>query len=755
MSYHQTPTLLHIYLDSNLQVLLSDAFRDKGIVVTDWKASDSSIPLSDSFDYVVINTLSEKSEDTSHILAQLVQKVSEYIKEKNTKIVILLEEGSVLKETFRSYLPASALLVIAKNNHYSTERLFTEKITRSLLSLSAYGQEEVIQGVEPKRSEKIEPLDTTDNTHEKSTVISPEVLPEKKKRQTLKQMLSRKAKKNKKVTKKVTHITKKRILVSIIVCIALLFVPYILAVSGFIFSLYTIGHTSDWLLSASHNTNKTTESIAYLYVQQGAIFNIYNDALGITRASEGLISASQKEKEAKQLVEQLTKDISSTTPFSISDTVRELMFSLDAIYSNLGFSLAELEAMNRTQLILGFIDRTKIEKKREEILQYKKIVKNLPEVLGAQNLKTYAFVVQDEEVLRSTGGKIDALALVTFEDGQIVEVETFTINKSENNLSGLISPPLPISKYLKKTNWSLENANWDVSYSEAAERIIWFIDKELDRKVDGVIVVSQSTLKDILQKQKKEDGTYDNQTLLQSGIPAFITAIANSDSIDMLRVLADKHVLLSTSNAGMQEAFDALSWSGRFPQATCEGNCFIDHFGIVEANFGEANSHIRREAELKTSLEEGILKRKLTYYIKNQTDSVYKAYVRVFTLENSGFSPVTVLKVDGNSVIDPEVYGSKGMKEAGVYVEIPGKKTYGLEYGWESASTGKFDANGTYILSVFKQPGVTAYPFSATLAMPPSKGFSFESSGFLTKGDGFAYNSVLTEDLKEIISWTK
>ena len=58
---------------------------------------------------------------------------------------------------------------------------------------------------------------------------------------------------------------------------------------------------------------------------------------------------------------------------------------------------------------------------------------------------------------------------------------------------------MPINKYLKEANWFLRDSNWDMNFPVSAERAEWFLDKEIDVAVDGVIAIDLNVIKDVLE----------------------------------------------------------------------------------------------------------------------------------------------------------------------------------------------------------------------------------------------------------------
>ncbi len=787
MSETPSPSLLHVSFAGESYAFLSDAFKRAGLHVTDMSENGiyaKDMPFTESFDYIVINTLSFTNENKTNVIISLGEKLIEYAKGHNAKVLFLLPVESLLSKSIRDLSVTSAILLVSQNAQYVDESVFAHEIERNLFSLRAYGKEEEIRGIQIKSqiparnassiADAGGPMTNDQWEQEKKANAKTQMLNEGRgqdtedvdemgeveKRRILNQVqddvskvtfsrLKEKIKitlpkRKKKEVKGKRRGSKKRVLAfGVVGLIVVALAPYILAFSALLIA--ASGSSSD----STKKITAASESLGYFYAQEGGVLTFYNDALTVSRIAKGLVKSREGQKIVTDTRVALIKNITSGKQYDVDGMSKSLVFSFEDIYSSLGFSLSELESITWTKpFVYRFISQKEIESERKNILAYKQIAKDLPVLLGAGKAKTYAFVLQNDKILRPTGGRIEEVALVTLLDGTIEEIETFEVGEDDTKLGGTITAPAPIAKYLKKENWSLKDANWDFAFPQSAERIAWFIDKEFDQKVDGVIGIEEEMMNGIEGLETGEG--------LEKKIRAFFEILGNKKSegfTNLAKVLSEKKILFSV--AEVTDVLGELEWNGDVREATCEGNCITDTIGVVESNFGEEAGDLKREAEVKTSLEEGVVKHKLTYYVKNMTDRVYKMYVRVFTSGDAGFSPVTVLKVDGNTSIEPEVYGIRGMKEAGVYVEIPAGKTYGLEYNWESASTGTFNENGSYVFSFFKQPGVASFPISLAGTIPLSGGFSLESNGFLTKGDSFAYNSVLTEDLKIEIKWKK
>ena len=157
-------------------------------------------------------------------------------------------------------------------------------------------------------------------------------------------------------------------------------------------------------------------------------------------------------------------------------------------------------------------------------------------------------------------------------------------------LEGQITPPEPISKYLGEENWYLRDANWNPDFPESADQIEWFLSKEVQTRVDGVIAVDLEFARKLLttlggvnlpdfntvinadnlylEAQTRSEknffpGATNKRDFLGSLARALLIKIGAEDSLPIGKLLegffsslSEKHVLLNSNNEDIQKVFD-------------------------------------------------------------------------------------------------------------------------------------------------------------------------------------------------------
>lgn len=120
-------------------------------------------------------------------------------------------------------------------------------------------------------------------------------------------------------------------------------------------------------------------------------------------------------------------------------------------------------------------------------------------MLGMNAPKKYLILFQNNMELRPTGGFIGSFALITFEKGRMNQIVVNDVYSADGQLKGHVDPPEPIRRYLGEANWYLRDSNWDPNFKSSAIKAEWFLDKELNQKVDGVISIDLYLIQELLK----------------------------------------------------------------------------------------------------------------------------------------------------------------------------------------------------------------------------------------------------------------
>ena len=132
-------------------------------------------------------------------------------------------------------------------------------------------------------------------------------------------------------------------------------------------------------------------------------------------------------------------------------------------------------------------------------MEGEKISQRLPYLLGNDKTKTYLILFQNNMELRPTGGFIGSFSLVKFSKGKMVDMPVYDVYTADGQLKGYVEPPTPIRDFLGEANWFLRDSNWDPDFAISAQRAEWFLNKELEIGVDGVVGIDLEIIRSLIK----------------------------------------------------------------------------------------------------------------------------------------------------------------------------------------------------------------------------------------------------------------
>lgn len=482
--------------------------------------------------------------------------------------------------------------------------------------------------------------------------------------------------------------------------------------------------------------------------------------------------------------------------FALTDTVRELVLDLDNLYDESGFIEGDIRSLsgNEQKIISSIIKIDQIGELRNKILYARDIVSQTPDLVGVEKQKTYLVLFQNNMELRPTGGFIGSFALITFDNGKISDFNVQDVYSADGQLKGHIEPPEPIKRYLGEASWFLRDSNWDPDFPTSATRAEWFLDKEIDKSVDGVVGIDLELAKNILKAtgpiklpdfgfeitdsnlyQKTQSEIEDNffpgstrkSTLLTAISKELLQRLLNLRKHEYLPVsrvflqaLEERSIQIMFHNKIAQKGISNLGFDGAIMEPVCLGNCYADWFGVVDANLGvnKANLFLERSFNLSLNLEKNILIRTLSISFKNAANTAlglkgrYKTYVRILLPLSASTKDVTIISGQETTTMPLEIVETKGRKEAGFLLEVSPSSEKTAEISWSSNKALNFSEMGEYRLYWRKQAGTTNDGVEISFAGFPKR-VNYNPPFSLTQDGKYGYNTALARDLFLRVSW--
>lgn len=442
----------------------------------------------------------------------------------------------------------------------------------------------------------------------------------------------------------------------------------------------------------------------------------------------------------------------------------KLSQSLQEVSSKLLSRLNDLKRV-KTQVedqekVTSFIDL--INEKKNSLLIYSQLSPVLDELLAKEKKKTYALVFQNNQELRPTGGFLQAVAIITVDQGMIVDSQVYSSYELDQKLGGAVVPPDEVLKLLGENKWYLRDSNWDPDFSKSGKQIIWFLEQELNKNVDGVIginlLVMQNFLKELgpLDLAEFNEVITDKNLFERSEFHSEIKLVESSSVEDyqakllkylirdllakgqdnpqklltaLKKSLQEKQMTLYFEQTELNQAVSGLGWTGELVVPQCPTQmstlpCHVDSLVVNEANIGinKANFHTTREDFHEIEIANSQVKHQRTITLNNEAFSnawpkgEYRAYFRFFLPEHA---QSVSLMVDGQKISEKDVLLAKQGNRLvlGLLTSTPikTKKTIELSYSLPL----EFSKPYSYVFFSQKQPGTTDVLQSVVLRHSP------------------------------------
>lgn len=406
------------------------------------------------------------------------------------------------------------------------------------------------------------------------------------------------------------------------------------------------------------------------------------------------------------------------------------------------------------------------------------IRETLPELVGFDGEKTYLVLLQNQTELRPGGGFIGSFALVKVDRGEVVETKIYDVYDADGQLQGHVEPPFFLRRYMGASHWYLRDSNASVLFAENGKQALFFLEKELNVKADGVIAVNAQVIQDVMQvigsitiPEYKQEITAENvieqtqdhaeknffpgSTQKKDFLNAYQKALMSTLNGNQTRIpqvvallgkeIQQKHIQTYFPKTSLEEVFVSAGSGGGIPMVQENEGSFSDVFGISEANIGQnkSNRYVERKIDQQLKLgEDGEVAESVTVTYTNRSTKTspyggdYTQFLR-FVLPKQ--ARLDTIQVDGKdqstiaAVTDPAVYtrktflppteleietvGAETYQTVGFLLIVPQGGTKKVTISYTQQVTPPAQAF-TYIRNMVKQSGTTADQYTLTMVLP-------------------------------------
>ncbi|MDP3918154.1 MAG: DUF4012 domain-containing protein [Candidatus Woesebacteria bacterium] len=743
--------IVGIYSQKNyLSTKLEEKFREKYLdvkIFNDFHDFDIS-----HFSYLIINLIDNKdklssiSQNIKNLECKILVLHPLYVK-KNEKFV---SDSEILKliETNQNLgvlLVPDVLGDNVENNPDSINKL-VERIVRDTFSFGVSGQIIALNG--PNIIETPEESDLSELYYSASIDIDFSLRLAIKNTKFKKSLVIPEIELSNKPVKKVSLIKYKKLLKIGILLLSLYLIPFILIITSALLlfvsskTVFSNNKLSKSLINKSSEVSNIAKNLSlgnnFIYDTSNIVYKL--SLLGTETGT--LINISND----------FVNKIMGDNVYDLSYYSNDISASLDKIHTEISFLQSDVNELGG---ILGKVFRNNLLNRNIDIGEYKNKIYSLKNffsrisiLLGNEKPQKYLVLFQNNMELRPTGGFIGSYALMTFDKGRLSEIVVNDVYTADGQLKGHVDPPEPIRKYLGEGGWFLRDSNWDPDFSVSAVKAEWFLEKELNEKVDGVIAIDLNFVKNLLEvtgpinlsdfgltidsnniyqvvQSEVEDeffpGSIKKASILTSLSRNLISEIENLKSDRHLNLfrkiyqsLDRKHLQIYLHDGNAQEAISNLGYSGEVNlDAHCGQRCLNDGYSLVDANLGvnKSNFFIKRSQELNLSVSKEIISHELFVTYENTASpavgksGVYKNYARILLPLNAKLAGVRIYETNGTyKELEYDLSDMESRIEAGFLFEILPSTQKRIQIVW-SIIDNKFAQGGEYNLNIIKQAG--------------------------------------------------
>lgn len=758
-----------------------------------------------SYIYKIINLLKKGVvvKDTASLYPLLAKDIVGEISSNlfsfgppSNEIALIGKDTSV--ETFINYLVNSKFILNKQLNSYEQTRLKVGKFTENIFQINfTYSIKDTIEYLERNKSLRTEPVKKAIRKKQSYNFVFPKINLNLKFENKLKLKFLN-------IKKRI--LPKAGIFYGLFIAIVLLSFPLVImlfSASSFIMSFNSLEKGNKSLSVVLFNISKQSsllskKSLGFLS-NLPLVGSIYEGPYVISSLIKDGNKIAERGLHIYNILDSLPPKIFGNDLYSILAISNDVYLEFDSLYKEISFLISEVDSLKSPlkQTIYKYIPKQRLNSLKKVVLFSRNISDSLDDILGSKEKRTYLVLFQNNMELRPTGGFIGSFALITFEGGRMMDINVQDVYSADGQLKGHVDPPFPIKQYLEEGGWYLRDANWDPDFPSSANKIEWFLEKEIDQKVDGVFAIDLEIVKELLKVTGPINLSDYNKTIDYSNIydvtqfeveenffpgsrkksnflaalsRELINVLVRSENINNLKIakvfingLEEKHIQLFFHNADIQKEISNFSFDGGVVSKNCLGNCFYNFVSYVDANVGvnKANYFIERSSLLNVFLSDSKVTNNLRITLKNNANPVlgdkvrYKGYIRVLGLPGSKFEDVKILEYGQENIVIPEIESLANYKEAGSLIVVGPGEEKTIEFTWSNTIANKLDfyLGGEFGTYFRKQAGTVNDKLSINLFLPNNMNIEGNSFFTLTSQGSYVYNTLLTRDVFPLIYW--
>lgn len=398
---------------------------------------------------------------------------------------------------------------------------------------------------------------------------------------------------------------------------------------------------------------------------------------------------------------------------------------------------------------------------RDQLAAAAELSKILPALSGYPTPKTYLLLLENNTEMRTTGGFIGTLGVITIVDAQAENFKAMDVYAIDGAAGEKLKtvPPEPLKKYLAVNKWYLRDANWSPDFPTSANKVVSIYAQEGGKEIfDGVLSVDPTVAEDLLKIVGNitigtSTFTPDNVTdeieyQVEKGFDAKGLPVAQRKDIlvaladevfkrvlalpgdrwqlvvdTLVKALDQKHMLIASFDPAVEEFARGRNWDGAMRQTPG------DFLMVVDANLAALKTDSVMTRSIDYSIQPDGTGYKATVTLKYENNgrfswktTRYRTYTRIFVPLGSKLISSTGAMLN-DKILDPkrtpgavDTLDERGRRSFGAFLSVEPGETRTLTFTYRlplSIATGITLNN--YELLVQKQPGTVSIPLTLDL----------------------------------------
>jgi len=478
-------------------------------------------------------------------------------------------------------------------------------------------------------------------------------------------------------------------------------------------------------------------------------------------------------------------------------------------------TLQKLEAENNLPSVI----LEKIHSMDDTINLAEETIDTWPDILGFDGSRTYLVLFQNNMELRPGGGFIGSYGILPINNGKIGKLQVNDVYNADGQLAQAVQPPYGLQRYLGVSHWFLRDSNFDPDFTRDAAQAAQFLRLETHQKVNGVIAIDTTFLKDLISvvgpvtlpdynvtvtpdnfylltetnaEKNFFPGSTQKKDFLTSLMNALMEKFATEKQIPygkfaqmIVSSIQQKDLLMTFSDQGVQNTYtvndlSSSLWDGR----TYEKNTLYDFFGVVDANVGtnKANYYVKRSITQSTSIDDSGGQQTTAAITYDNTSTKtspfggdYRDYVRFLVPENAVLDSVSINNKQvqtSPAVTDPAIFTAQGFtpppglevdqeqeqqeSTLGFFIIVPAGVTETVSITYNTPGTLSTNAVAfIYSLRLFKEPGTGDDPYQLYISYPNDFSLLTSDKELSNVGGKLIYSAPFSTDKILSASFTR